>query len=407
MEPTTTFKSPVRVVVTAKAMVAELAALSEWADAIDIIFAWASSSGGNAPHWKAIDLSKVRRAIIGVHFNQTEPEALRALMDLGVVRVFVGSDGVFHPKVVVGVKGKTHRVILGSSNFTGGGYGSNVEVNAVIEGDLASEPIAAIVGFANAQWKHRKTFKPDEKWLKKYEAAWRDRPKPPKTPRPPDPVGLPMAEADLDVDFENFYELILSQENRLLADQDTIRVFDAPDSSYLQEAEACQAAFAAHPAFAKMPEDSRRLVAGWGDDTSGYFGRMTGAGYFKQMALEDPAAIGKHLDRLPLAGKVTKVLAQEVLEGLLSLNGVGLGVATRLLTVKRPDLFLTVNNANRERLREVMGGSPTTVGGYIKLHERLWALPWFSATEPEDQDRQRVWAARVGLLDALLYEPKG
>ena len=401
------FNSPVRVVVTSKAMVDELAALSEWADDIDIIFAWASSSRGNAPHWKAIDLNKVRRAIIGVHFNQTEPEALQALMDLGVVRVFVGSDGVFHPKVVVGMKGDTYRVIIGSSNFTNGGYGSNVEVNAVIEGDLASEPIAAIVGFSDKQWNHWKTFKPDDKWLKKYEAAWRARPKPPKTPRPSGQVNLPMAEVDLDVGFDEFFLLIVSQENRLLADQDTIRVFDDERSSYLQEAEACQAAFAAHPTFAKMPEDSRRLVAGWGDDTSGYFGRMTGAGYFKQMALEDPAAIGKHLDRLPLAGKVTKVLAQEVLEGLLGLNGVGLGVATRLLTVKRPDLFLTVNNANRERLREVMGGSPTTVGGYIKLHERLWALPWFSAAEPEDEDRRRVWAARVGLLDALLYEPKG
>lgn len=360
-----------RIIVDSKSLVAELASLSAWAEHIDIVFAWASSSGGSAAHWKALDLKKVRRAVIGVHFNQTEPAALRSLLALGVVRVFAGSDGVFHPKVVIGRKGERCRVILGSSNFTAGGYGSNVEVNAVIEGDASDEPVAAVIKFADAQWKHRKTFVPDEKWLQKYDISWKDRPRPPKSPRPPEAVGPVMTEVDLEVSFDDYFELILSQENRLLADQDTIRVFDAPDSSYLQEAEACRAAFAAQPAFAKMPVASRKLVAGWGAETSGYFGRMTGAGYFKQVVLEKPATIGAYLDRLPLSGTVSRVLAEDVLKGLMGVNGVALGAATRLLTVKRPDLFLTVNNANKERLRQVMGSSPTTVGGYLALHERF------------------------------------
>lgn len=396
----------VRVVITAKALVAELVAVSAWADTIDIMFAWASSSGGTAPHWKAIDLGKIRRAVIGVHFNQTEPAALRALMALGVLRVFAGSDGVFHPKIVVGVKGDAYRVILGSSNFTAGGYGSNVEVNAVIEGRARSEPIAAVLDFANTQWRHRNTFEPDERWIEQYEVAWRERPVPPRTPHPPG-KGRVKAGFDLHVGFDDYFNIVLAQEHRALADGDTIRVFDDERSSYLQEAEACRAAFVAHEKYANMPVDLRRLVAGWGDDTSGYFGRMIGAGYFKQIVLEDPAAIGKYLDRLPLSGKVSPGVATDVLKGLLSLHGVNVGTATRLMTVKRPDLFLTVNRANRERLREVLDSSPTTVSGYMKLHEKLWAMPWASAPKPDDEDHLRVWTARVGLLDAVLYQPKG
>lgn len=395
-----------RVLTTSAALVAELAALSAWADAIDIVFAWASSSGGTAPHWKAIDLGKVRRAVIGVHFNQTEPVALRALMNLSVVRVHGGTDGVFHPKLVVARTGDQVRAIVGSSNFTAGGYGANVEVNVVMEGGAADPPLAALLAFVDAQWRHRHTFVPDERWLDKYERAYAERPSPPKSPHPPG-RGDVRGEADLDVDFEAYFDLLIDQENKRLADGDTIRVFDHERSSYLQEAEACREAFVAHPKFAKMPLDRRKLVAGWGEDTSGFFGRMTGAGYFKEAVIDDPAVVGKHLDRLPTAGSVSPELARSVLEGLVGVRGIALGAATRLLTVKRPDLFVAVNNANRARLREVLDASPTTVGGYFKLQERLWALPWFSAPEPEDDDRRRVWAARVGLLDALLYEPKG
>ena len=43
---------------------ASLAALSElftWADEVWLAYAWATSSGGNATHWKAMPLAKVKR----------------------------------------------------------------------------------------------------------------------------------------------------------------------------------------------------------------------------------------------------------------------------------------------------------------------------------------------------------
>ncbi len=51
--------------------------------------------------------------------------------------------------------------------------------------------------------------------------------------------------------------------------------------------------------------------------------------------------------------------------------------------------------------------SSTTVGGYVKLHKRIWAMPSAFVPEPTDEDRQQVWAVRVGLLDTDFYQPRG
>ena len=52
-----------------------------WAQEIRLAYAWLSSSRGRAGHWKAIDFKKVKPAVIGIHFAQTEPDALRDLHD--------------------------------------------------------------------------------------------------------------------------------------------------------------------------------------------------------------------------------------------------------------------------------------------------------------------------------------
>ncbi len=396
--------SEIKVVGGGAALVKELEALIDWAHDVDLAFAWASSANGRAPHWNALNFGKVRRAIIGVHFNQTEPAALEVMSRFGVLKVVAETSGVFHPKVALGLREGRGRAIIGSSNFTPGGYGANVELNTVIEADLADPAMSAVVRFMEAQWSSTRAFVPNERWLADYAAAWARRPNPPPTPPPPG-AGQVATPEDLDVTFPEYFDLVVAQERRTLANGDPIRVFDdAERGSYLQEAEACSAAFAAHSAYAEMPVDDRKRVAGWGDQTSGYFGHMMGAGRFKNLVLEHPEVLGKYLDRIPLTGIVSRLLAGEVLEGLLDADGVALGTASRLLTVKRPDVFLTLNSANRERVRTIFGSAPTTVGGYLSLHDRIWKLPWAKAPRPEGEAEGRVWAARVALLDALLYE---
>jgi hypothetical protein len=94
-----------------------------------------------------------------------------------------------------------------------------------------------------------------------------------------------------------------------------------------------------------------------------------------------------------------------VLNGLLGIDGVGLGVGSRILAVKRPDLFVTLNAANKTLVRKLFGAAPFSVRRYLAWHEQIWAFPWWSAPEPRvGRDEKRVWRARVALLDALLYD---
>ncbi|WP_147477300.1 phospholipase D family protein [Corallococcus sp. AB038B] len=379
--------------------------LVAWASDIDLVYAWASSAGGTAEHWKCLPLERVRRAVIGIHFAQTEPQVLVELGNAKVLRVIEDTSGVFHPKLLVGRRGGQVRALWGSSNFTRGGFHGNTELNVLFEGDAQCNAAGTLLSFVDAAWHDPRAFTPSAAWLAAYHELYESRPKPPikKAPQPL-PANAAVCLGDLSCDWAGYYALIARQERRALANGFEIRVFDHPDGSYLGEAEACREAFHRWPAFASMPEDERKLVAGWGRDTTGYFGRMQGAGYFKQLTTDSPKQLGRFLDAVPVRGRVSHDVVEAYLDGVLALRGVGLGAATRLLAMKRPDVFLSVNNANRRRLWQVFGTVPTSATTYVKFLDTLWSFPWFAASRPLVPVEARVWRCRIALLDTLLYE---
>jgi hypothetical protein len=314
--------------------------------------------------------------------------------------------GVFHPKVLIGVKGKVARALVGSSNFTTGGFAGNTEVNVLLSGPLEDPSLMELASFIEEQWGHPRAFEPDDHWFDHYERRYERELKPPTlSTRRTRPRHIVEGASDLELDWTGFVDLISQQERRMLSRDWRIHVFEHPDGSYLQEVEVCQAAFAAEPSYAKMSVQDRMLVAGWGPRSTGYFGRMTGAGHFKNMTKERPSEVGKHLDRIPMGRAITIAQARECLNGMISINGVGLGAATRLLTMKRPDVFLPANNASLVEIRRVFGTSPSTVDKYVALLQRVWGLPWFLAPIPKSTTSARMWRARVALLDAIFYEP--
>ena len=396
----------VRVLADPAASQAALKALTTWAEKLDLTYAWASSSGGSAEHWKVMPLDRIRRAIVGIHFAQTEPHVLRELRDLDVLRVIADTGGVFHPKLVIGVAGSEARAIVGSSNLTTGGFAGNTELNVLLSGPVNHDAFKRILAFVEEQWTHPRAFAPNETWFEEYEKLYENRPPPPKmAPKKKAPPRIVENGEDLDLDWPQFVALISQQERRSLWTGWTLRVFDHPDGSYLQEVEACQQAFAAQPSFAKMPEEDRKLVAGWGDRTTGYFGYTRAAGNFKKLTRTTPEDIGRHLDKIPLHGTVSRAHVKAYLHGVMAVKGVALGTATRPLCMKRPDLFLPANNASLVNIERVFGTKPNTIDKYLDLVERIWQFPWFSAPMPKDTMGRRIWSARVALLDAIFYEP--
>lgn len=85
--------------------------------------------------------------IIGVDSRGTSAKALRGLMDIcGSSNVFVyhnPADGTFHPKLYMLSDDRMAIIIIGSSNFTSGGFINNFEINIAIELDLNLEEEAS------------------------------------------------------------------------------------------------------------------------------------------------------------------------------------------------------------------------------------------------------------------------
>lgn len=397
--------------ITVAALIApadHLAALREiagWADELHLAYAWAASSSGKAEHWKLLPLERVKRAIIGVHSAQTEPAVLRELRARNVLRVIPDTSGVFHPKLLLGIKGDEVQVIVGSSNFTAGGFSGNTEVNIMLRGSADIEVLAKLTSFVDEQWRHPRTFTPDDAWFTRYEQLYASRPRPPKLGDTKNTVKEIHVAADLAIDWPSYVDLIGRQERRALSNGWEIHVFDHAEGSYLQEVEACGVAFRAASAFEYLSLDDRKLIAGWGGGSTGYFGRMVGAGYFKNLTAEGPKNVSRFLNAIPLIGLVTLEDARSFLRGVTNLGGVGIGAATRLLSMKRPDLFLPANNANQEKILTIFGRRADTVEKYLGIINEVWSYPWFAATEPDDATDHRIWRARVALLDAILYEP--
>src|SRR3989304_817145 len=376
--------------------------LTDWADKIYFAYAWASSEGGSAEHWKIIPLAKIFKAIIGNHFAYTEPYVLRKLLKTpNILKVVNDTGGVFHPKVILGVKGNNGFAVLGSSNLTRGGFSCNTELNIKLFGNIKTEPLKDILAFIEKQWNSVRAFCPDDDWIDSYERVYNKRPKPPVVPFKGEKEKNIKFAAELDIPWHQYFKLISEQEGRTCAGGFRIHVFDHVEGSFLEVAEHCQAIFKKYSKFEDISEDDRSYVGGWKPGPSGLFGSMWGAARFKNIVLEKPDLIGKELNKIPLAGEITQQTIKNDFQEMFKFKGINIATATRLLCMKRPDYFIPVNGANKKLIKKIFGYAPTDGESYMKLQNTIIGFPWFQEQEPlGNKDEIRVWRNRGALLGA-------
>ena len=171
-----------------------------------------------------------------------------------------------------------------------------------------------------------------------------------------------------------------------------------------------------HKHFNNIPFDARRGIAGLASKTiknSELFGSMSGAGVFYGLINNEHEAFSLALDQIPSAGEVRKEHYDAYLNEYLKAfpNGRdGLGTATRLLAMKRPDVFLCVDAKNIKKLAEDVGIVRVDQLDYerywLEVVLRLREAPWWLSPEPTDPTEQAVWHARAAMLDAIFYEKR-
>jgi hypothetical protein len=377
----------------------QLEALFEWAESVDLCYAWACSTGGTGRHWKAMNLAKVRRAVIGTSFARTEPAAIVALNGRpDRLKLIIKSDGTFHPKVIMGRKGDLRRAIVGSANFTRGAFTTNTELSIELDGTKSDAELKHIQKFINDRWDDGEVL--DDDWLIDYKALW-ERERKRKVMVPGAPLEITSL-TSLEMTWPEYVELIRKQEGRLTKNF-KIKV-SAATESYFWEIGTAAKIFRQAPRFSDLSPDDRTFLMGKGGST-GLLGSMGGAGWAMELVQRYPEKIGRGLDQLPLDGDVAPALALKVLAALTELHGVSVGVASRLMTIKRPDLFISVNNGSEPKLSMARNGVRIKdKKHYMLLLNSIWNTEWFRSPRPADAAEAALWDWRVALLDSTLYE---
>lgn len=383
----------------------ELAELFSWAETVDMAYAWATSRQGKADHWDNIDLRKLRKVVIGTQFAQTEPWVLKHLHAHAarhpecIFHVVVRGGGTFHPKLAVGRKGEKVRVLMGSSNLTEGGFGLNTELNVLLQLEASSAHMRAFDDFLDVCVAKGEPL--DLGWLEAYEQDYRNRPR----------QNGWVHEArwyfetieDLDLDWDSYVKALLSQVRRPLGPGVSLSLFD-PERSYFAELDRMAPVVAAKPRFRDWDESERVAALGL-KPASGYLGRMKRASMAIHLVRTQPEVVGQFLDAIPKSGPVPVDVFEYAINGLMGITDVGIGVATRLMTAVRPDLYLPVNNASQNELTRLFGMQVKQPQHYLQLMNRIWATPWFRSSRPSDKQEARLWDNRAALLDALIYRP--
>ena len=159
-----------------------------------------------------------------------------------------------------------------------------------------------------------------------------------------------MLPAQLNRTWPEFLQLILATKRKGVVVQGT-----AKEPGYLERQEMPDALYqvrtprknaSRRPAIHRRNDESGRAVRG----------SMKGAGYFKERLNTAAASLDAALHHIPHAGAVSK-RAFDDFAANYQWKRSGVGTASRLMAMKRPDLFLCVDAKNRTGIAKAFGVS--------------------------------------------------
>lgn len=384
--------------------------------------AWAST-GFNAWHRLLKYKRRIQHIVIGTHFHQTDPEVMRSLKGVRGVRFVTDLSGVFHHKVYLFEKRNGDwSALIGSANFTNGGMSTNGESAIVIRNTDSEDPDwdkGELEGLIEGAWSSAPaSLKPE--WLSWYTQMWEDkqerlraqagrfgrglRRNKRKNDTAAEDGGRPVG----DIPILTLPWLKYLQQVRREHDGDAV-------DGRLEVLERIRDIFQGHSSFASMDLDDRNRIAGTIPRNSklvaadnvdwAWFGRMFGAGKFLRTVIREHEAISDALDAIPLVGSVDRKDYDHFMAGFMTLRGTGIGNASRLLAMKRPDVFVCVNTRNARLLKRLVGfhGALDQEAYWDSIIRRIQQAVWWNAPCPANGIARRVWRNRAAMLDAITY----
>ena len=377
---------------------------------VDIAVAWATPWDALEALAEAASEGATIRIAVGVSENFTPPAALRRLQGFANLRIASSplQPGIFHPKYFSFHGPRGTICWIGSANLTRRGFGENYELVHEFD-DSTGE---------GRQWFESLWEKLDPDpgpAIDEYERGYR---RPQRGPRPAPQGGIPNREP--------------------LAEQSTWDDFVAQlqvlDDYWDRSSRGRWDVFGETHSWLHTIATGRKVVQlldwrnltqhqcyilrgeGEGEGEWGLLGGLRGVGRFR-MVFNPERMPDVGPTRAQLHGCVNRVLnadddqiaevARDVMQEIFGFRGFGTAVATRLLTLARPDRLVSVNYQSANGLGMLAELPPNPRGlaiRYVDLLTWVYDQPWFNAPQPDDPFEQTIWNSRAALLDAFVYK---
>lgn len=379
-------------------------------DEISVAAAW----GANGSFAKELfaHKHKFRSVTFGVAFCQTDPDLIDQLVDQPNAFIAESGSGTFHPKIYYFRSGDKAEAVIGSSNFTFGGLGANWEANVHVEGPAKAKVFKDIRATLKDYVKLQKSVTPEiaARYRLQFNAAK-------SLKKPQNPV-LSSASASFDQ--------LASQLANMNWD-DYVRAVKRGKFHNFSERLAllreCQRMLASVSTFSDLSPNEWKAIAGVIGEVQkheagltmhdwGWFGSMKGMGDFANRVADQDQYLAAALDVIPRHGVVDEPQYDEFCENFLlafrnSHRTGNYPTATRLLAMKRPDVFVCISKPNLEGLSNALGFSKSTLtlkNYWQRVVEPVRMSPWFNAPRPKGKEAE-LWDGRVAMLDAIYYNP--
>ena len=376
-----------------------------WATELDLATAWATCNEGLRALQRRASSLKIR-AVVGLWHSVTEPLALRKLADVGQLRA-ADSSRRFHPKVFV-FRGVGRSVAwIGSANFTSGGFGKNEE--ALFE----TSDTESVQNWFDDLWGHCDPL--DEFAIDEYE-NWRQSNPPSPTP-PPSPASSPRPTPDTaDLTPIEFLKGVRDWRSYVAALEHCDRWWrNCRTWSVLDNQRSWRATvevlgdIVSQQDWAQLNQSDRLRLLGLTDrDGWDLLGRMRPPALNTVFGPNRERIQKTVLEVVTADDDAFPQLAFDAYEDLvMNVDGVREGIATRLLTLARPDRFVSLNTASRRNLATIYGGSRTTLWkpqNYRRLLTTIYNQEWCREPTPRNARERAVSRMRTALLDCFVYK---
>lgn len=339
---------------------------------------------------------KIQFSTVGIDFVGTDINVLKDFQNSNKVKIYKG-EYTFHPKIYVFYNRTKYKAIVGSANLTNGGMVHNNECAVLFTENDKGISLKDILGQLNIYFNKAKIITEDiiNEYSKEYKYIQDNNES---IVKRLESIKQKINEAPfINLKWEEVSNNIKSSKYLNIR----IEVLDEIQDIFKNLEKNNESLFY----LIKNDEENFKKVIGRLGDYRAFGGLVT-----YDMKRPDDKILSKYLSKIKLGPINQADIFNQVKEYLQVMNekNINISTATRLLAVKRPDLFLCVNKGNQDFIKELFGFKISGIDKYIQLLKMIYNTDYFNhkLTKEEKQDEALVTISkyRVALLDSYLLQ---